>query len=95
MDIQGFFPISRPGASAEFCETRRVQRKVIFASSALLACMLATGWSPSSLQRPEVEVRTAVVGVLEVRPQSASVYNSYVANIQAQYTVEIRSRVDG
>ncbi len=72
-----------------------MQRNLTLASLLLLGCVFASGCSLSSPRAPKGDARTPVVGVLDLHPQKASVYSSYVAHIQAQYTVDIRSRVDG
>lgn len=64
-----------------------------FPSACLLVAMLASGCSPR--RNTEKSTPPAVVGVIHIQPQTASVYSTYVAHIDALYTVDIRSRVDG
>lgn len=63
-------------------------------SVCVIACSIVSGCSAVS-QRAAGEAPPAIVGVLDVQPQTASIYRSYVAHINALYTVDVRSRVDG
>lgn len=62
---------------------------------AALACIALSGCSSGSERPNAAEAPPAVVGVMAVEPQTASIYRKYVGRIQARYTVNIRPRVEG